>query len=50
MLHLVSTTVNPRLPLRQCLENWHEISLGLREAPRNRALQTETLRHILNDR
>ncbi len=49
MLHLVSTTVNPRLPLRQCLENWREISLGLREAPRKRALQTETLRHILPD-
>lgn len=47
MLHLLSMAVNPKLNLRQCLVNWSEISLGLREAPRKRSLQTETLRDTL---
>jgi hypothetical protein len=41
MLHLVKAAVNPALTLRQCVENWHDISCSLREAPRERCLQVE---------
>ncbi len=47
MLHLLSMAVNPKLNLRQSLVNWREISLGLREAPRKRSLQTETLQYMV---
>ena len=47
MLHLLSAAVNPSLPLHQCLKNWHEISLALREPARTRTLKIETLRSLL---
>jgi len=43
LLHLLRTTVNTALGLRMCLENWHRISLELREPPRKRGLQIEKL-------
>jgi hypothetical protein len=42
-LHLLRTTVNAPLSLQACLENWDQISLELREAPRKRGLQIEKL-------
>jgi len=47
MHHLVSAAVNPPLSLTRCIERWHEISRALREPPRKRALQPETLEHEL---
>jgi len=43
MLHLLNCTVNPALHLGSCLKNWHDISLKLREPPRARVRQTESL-------
>ncbi len=47
MHHLVSSAVNPPLRLTACIERWHEISRALREPPRTRTLQTETIEHEL---
>jgi len=47
MHHLVSAAVNPPLRLKTCIEQWPEISRALREPPRSRTLQTETLEHEL---
>ena len=44
MLHLLSTAVNPRLPLRRCLERWPHIARRLRERSRKRQLQLDRLR------
>jgi len=43
MLHLLQGTINPRLQLSQCLKNWCQISMDLREPPRTLSLQTEHL-------
>jgi len=43
LLHLLQRSVNPALALRVCLENWTQISLELREPPRERGLQVERL-------
>jgi hypothetical protein len=43
MLHLLSEAVNPWLHLGSCLRNWYQISMELRESPRKRLLQTESL-------
>lgn len=43
MLHLLAEAVNPPLGLRKCNAKWEAISLDLREPPRRRALQAETL-------
>jgi hypothetical protein len=41
MLHLVQYVINPRLGLKECVEDWHGISCALRESPRQRGLQVE---------
>jgi len=46
MLHLLSLAVNPNLSLLRCWENWHQISLDLREPPRKRLLQLDKLKAI----
>ena len=43
MLHLLSDAVNPRLHLGSCLRNWYQISMKLREPPRTRVRQTESM-------
>jgi hypothetical protein len=43
MLHLLSSAINPRLDLARCLLNWHDISTRLKEPPRRRILQVESL-------
>ena len=47
MLHLLSKTVNPDLRLSSCLQRWFEISMGLRESPRKRLMQTEYLKNCI---
>ena len=47
MLHLVSTAVNPALRLVECLNKWDYISWRLREPPRKRLSQVESLRQKL---
>ena len=49
MLHVLSASINPRVPLGQWLENWRTISLGLREASRRRLPQPDTLGAIIVD-
>jgi hypothetical protein len=46
MLHLFRSTVHPGLSLKDSVKSWHEISTGLRERPRRRKLQAETLAQI----
>ncbi len=50
ILHLLQTAISPRLSLEECLHNWAQISLALREPPRARALQaaqlSETFSHL----
>ncbi len=43
LLPLIRVAVNPILGLRTCVEDWHWISIELREAPRCRTLQIERL-------
>ena len=43
MLHLLRQTLTPAVCLRQTVENWHEISMFLRENPRNRRPQLAAL-------
>jgi hypothetical protein len=43
MLHVIRAAINPALSLRQCVENWPEISLQLREPPRRRSAQSEEM-------
>lgn len=43
LLYLLRTAVNATMDLRSCLEQWGQISLDLREAPRKRILQIENL-------
>src|SRR2546427_626943 len=47
MRHLLSNTVNPKLPLQVCLQRWSEISAALREPPRLRRLQMTSLQTIV---
>jgi len=48
MLHLLSTTVNPRLPLARCLRQWPAIARGLREPTRKRQRQMAKLTSSLS--
>jgi len=41
MLGLLQQTLRPALPLKQCVEQWHDISCMLREPSRKRELQME---------
>lgn len=41
MLHLLKDTINPRLGLKECVEDWYGISCALRESPRKRGLKVE---------
>jgi hypothetical protein len=41
MVHLVSLAVNPNLSLRQCWQNWYQISMDLREPLQKRLLQLD---------
>ncbi|MEN6488740.1 MAG: hypothetical protein ABFD66_07645, partial [Smithella sp.] len=34
MLHLLKQAVNPRLNLKACISDWHNIAIKLRESPR----------------
>ncbi len=43
MLHLVQRTVSPALSLKASVEDWYQLSCGLREAPRRRDLKLEKL-------
>jgi hypothetical protein len=43
MLHLLQRAVSPNLPLEQMLQDWFRISCALRESPRRRLMQVETL-------
>jgi len=49
MVQLVSLAVNPNLSLRQCWENWYQISMDLREPPRKRLLQLDNLKNTLSN-
>jgi hypothetical protein len=44
MLHLLSTAINPNIPLAQALRRWYYIAQRLAERPRNRTKQLEILR------
>lgn len=48
MAHLFKSAVNPKLSLKACLHNWHQISLELREPPRKRLLQLDNLKEMLS--
>ena len=43
MRHLLSTVINPPLPLDRCLQQWPEIARRLREPKRKRQRQLERL-------
>lgn len=43
MLYLLRSAVNPWLRLRECVENWSEISHDVREPPRKRELHIARL-------
>jgi hypothetical protein len=43
MLHLFRQAVNPRLSLAGCIHNWPRISIHLREPPRKRRLQLDSI-------
>lgn len=43
MLHLLQEAVNPPLGLRNCISEWEAISFDLREPPRRRVLQAESI-------
>ena len=43
MLHVVQRVISPSLSLKECVEQWDEISFLLREPPRKRTLQTEQM-------
>lgn len=43
MLHLLSTAINPTIPLAQALRHWPRIARRLAEPPRRRSKQMETL-------
>ena len=44
MLHLLSTAINPTIPLARALRRWHHIAQRLAERPRKRAKQLQILR------
>ena len=46
MKHLMSRAVNPHLGLAQCIKNWEEISLRLREGQRRRIQQMEIMENL----
>ena len=48
MLHLLQQTLTPRVSMRESVENWHGISLFLRESSRNRRPQLATLGDALS--
>ena len=43
LLGLLRQTLRPKLVLRECIEDWHNISLMLRESSRRRQLQMEKI-------
>ncbi len=43
MLHLLSTAINPAMPLAHALRHWRRIARGLAEPPRQRANQMERM-------
>lgn len=43
MLGLLRQTLRPPLTLKESVENWHDISLLLRESSRKRELQMEKI-------
>lgn len=43
MRHLLSMSVNPALPLAQCLHDWADIAKQLQEPPRKRSRQVDRL-------
>jgi hypothetical protein len=43
MLHLLSTAINPTIPLACALRRWHHIASGLAERPRQRTKQVPML-------
>jgi len=43
MLHLLSTAINPTIPLAYALHRWHHIASGLAERPRQRTNQVPLL-------
>ncbi len=48
MLHLLRRTLLPTVSLRQTVEDWCEISAALRESPRKRVAQMESLGAFLS--
>lgn len=47
MLHLLRACLNPPLRLLDCLFNWHQISLQLREPPRKRISQMDKWEKVI---
>jgi hypothetical protein len=45
MLRQLRQALHPALPLKECIENWRDISFMLRESSRSRELQMEKLGH-----
>jgi len=43
MMHLVANAVNPKLSLKECVNDWKQISYELRESTRERKYQMEYL-------
>jgi hypothetical protein len=43
MLDLLQAAIRPGLSLQECVHDWHHISSWLREPPRRRSRQLETL-------
>ncbi len=48
MLHLLSTAINPTIPLARALRHWPRIARRLAESPRKRSKQVSTLCATLN--
>lgn len=43
MLRLIRQAANPSLGVGDCIANWFDISMSLREAPRRRRLQADII-------
>jgi hypothetical protein len=39
--HQILRAIEPRLSLRELVENWHELAAALRESPRKRMSQAQ---------
>ena len=48
MFHLLHQTLTPQVSLHRSVENWHEISMFLRENHRNRMPQVAKLAGLLS--